>query len=164
MEVQGIKALCEVFGCSHQAIAEWQQQGMPVLSRGGPNTPSVFQTVDVHAWLVDRAVAKASGGESPRDRVFRLQGDALELEMAEKRGRLIPADAVEPLWSSAVVAAREMLLGERRRLAALLDGVNDRQQREALIGQVHEAYLRKLAAWRAANDDDDAAADAVGAG
>ena len=59
MRVEGIKALCEVFGCSHQAIAEWQEQGMPVESRGGPNTPSVFETADrlgeglVHGTLID---------------------------------------------------------------------------------------------------------------
>lgn len=160
MRVEGIKALCEVFGCSHQAIAEWQEQGMPVESRGGPNTPSVFETADVHAWLVDRAVAKHTGGETQRDRVFRLQGDALELELAEKRGQLIPAAMVEPRWTACCVAAREQLLRARRRLAAMLDGVADRQQRELVIGQVHEEFLRKLAGWRPGDAVEDEASPA----
>ena len=159
MKVQGIAGLCEIFGCSHQAIAEWQEQGMPVLERGGPNRASVFESVDVHQWLVDRQVSKVQGGESPRDRVFRLQGDALELEMAEKRGALIPATEIEPKLLAAVIAAREGLLRERRRLAALLDGVSDRRRREEILGQVHEAFLRRLSMWRQAGDEIEAEPD-----
>lgn len=154
MRIVGIQALCETFGCSHQSVANWQAEGLPVATRGGPGTPSTFDSADVHAWLVDRAVARVSGGESQRDRVFRLQGDALELDLAEKRGRLIPVDQVEPRWRAAVLAAREMLLRERRRLAALLDGVTDRQAREAVIAEVHETFLRKLAEWRKDGDDE----------
>lgn len=133
---------------------------MPVLERGGPNKPSAFESADVHRWLLDRAVAKANGGESPRDRVFRLQGDNLELEMAEKRGRLVDADQIEPKMRAAIVAAREGLLRERRRLAALLEGVTDRRRREDIIGHAHETFLRRLATWRDAGEEPDADVDA----
>ena len=83
--------------------------------------------------------ARRAGIETPRDRVFRLQGDDLEMELAKKAGRLI--------------AAREGLLRERRRLAKLLVGVTDLRQCEDILGQAHEAYLRRLSTWRQAGDD-----------
>ena len=46
--------------------------------------------------------------ESPRDRLFRLQADELELNAAERRGSLVRADSIEPRLRSAVVAAREV--------------------------------------------------------
>lgn len=147
MRIEGIAALCDVFGCSHQAVAEWQEQGMPVTERGGPNRPSVFDSVAVHEWLTKRAVDRVQG-ESQRDRVFRLQGDQLEMQLAKERGRLIDVEEVEPKMRAAIIAAREGLLRERRRLAALLDGVSERSRREAIIGETHEAFLRRLAAWR----------------
>ncbi|MFK5283839.1 terminase small subunit, partial [Lacticaseibacillus paracasei] len=61
MRIEGIRSLCETFGCSHQAVAEWQDQGLPVEHRGGPNESSIFDSVRVHEWLVQRAVARVSG-------------------------------------------------------------------------------------------------------
>ncbi len=97
--------------------------------------------------------ARRAGIETPRDRVFRLQGDDLELERAKKAGRLIEVDQVEPLITAAVIAAREGLLRERRRLAKLLVGMTDLRRAEDIIGQTHEAFLRRLADWRKAGDE-----------
>lgn len=152
MRIVGQEQVAAMFGVAPKTIVEWQEQGLPVALRGGPGVPSEYESEACITWLVNREVAKASGGETQRDRVFRLQGDALELELAEKRGLLIPAALVEPRWTAVCVAAREQLLRERRRLAAMLDGVADRQQRELIIGQAHEAFLRKLAAWRAGEE------------
>ena len=70
--------------------------------------------------------ARRAGIETPRDRVFRLQGDDLEMELAKKAGRLIDVDQV---------------------------GVTDLRQCEGILGQAHEAYLRRLSTWRQAGDD-----------
>lgn len=149
MRVEGIAALCDLLGYSHQTVAEWQEQGMPVLERGGPNRPSVFDSAAVLAWLVQRAVARVHG-ETPRDRLFRVQADTAEHALAAMRARLIDVDQVEPMMRAAVAAAREGLALERQRLVAQLDGVSDRRQREELIAAAHETFLRRLAKWRPA--------------
>lgn len=155
MRITGQERIAEVFGVAPKTIVEWQVDGFPVAQRGGAGIPSEYDTDACIDWLVRREVNKVQGGETQRDRVFRLQGDALELELAEKRGLLIPSDSVEPRWRAAVLAAREMLLRERRRMAALLDGVTDRQARESLIGEAHETFLRKLATWRQSDEDEE---------
>lgn len=147
MRVIGQERIADAFGVAPKTIVEWQEGGFPIAVRGGPGVPSEYELAPCITWLVDRERTKVQG-ESPRDRVFRLQGDNLELEMAEKRGLLIHVDQVEPKWRAACIAAREGLLRERRRLAALLDGVTDRRRREDIIGQSHEAFLRRLADWR----------------
>lgn len=152
MRIIGQVQIAEVFGVTPKTIHEWQDTGFPVAVQGGDNCPSEYESAACVQWLVQREVFKVQG-ESPRDRVFRLQGDALELELAEKQGRLIDVSQVEPLLTAAVVAAREGLLRERRRLARLVAGVTDVRRCEDLIGQVHEAFLRRLSAWRKTGDD-----------
>ena len=155
MRIIGQESIAEVFGVAPKTIVEWQEAGFPVAQRGGPGVPSEYESAECISWLVQRELGKVRQ-ESPRDRVFRLQADNLEIDLAEKRGRLIPVDAVEPKWKAACTAAREALLRDRRRLAARLDGVTDRQERERLIGECHEAFLRKLSDWQSAGAEEDA--------
>ncbi len=157
MRIVGQERIAEVFGVAPKTIVEWQEAGFPVAVRGGPGVPSEYESADCIAWMVKREVGKVQE-ESPRDRVFRLQADNLEIDLAEKRGRLIPVDAVEPKWRAACLAARESLLRERRRLAALLESAKDRQDRERLIAECHETFLRKLADWQNAGAEEDAEA------
>lgn len=61
-------------------------------------------------------VAAGRGGDDQynltreRARESRLKGDLLQLQIHEKSGALIPADAVEQGWQSLIVAARSELL------------------------------------------------------
>ena len=155
MRIIGQERVADLFGVAPKTIVEWQEAGFPVAQRGGPGVPSEYESADCIAWMVNRELGKVQN-ESPRDRVFRLQADNLEIDLAEKRGRLIPVDAVEPKWRAACLAAREALLRDRRRLAARLDGVTDRQERERLIGECHETFLRKLSDWQSAGAEEEA--------
>lgn len=152
MRIVGQEKVADCFGVAPKTIVEWQVDGFPVAQRGGPGVPSEYELAACIQWLVQREVGKVQG-ESPRDRVFRLQGDDLELELAKKHGRLVEVDQVEPMITAAVIAAREGLLRERRRLAKLLVGMTDLRRAEDIIGQTHEAFLRRLADWRKAGDE-----------
>lgn len=155
MIITGQEQVAEMFGKAPKTIVEWQAQGMPVAERGGPGVPSQYDAAACIAWLVEREVAKVQG-ESPRDRLFRLQAEELELKLAEKRGQLIPASAVEPRLEAAIVAAREQLLAEAPRLSMLVQG-RDRAGAEDLLLEAFERFLTRLANWQAANDDEEVA-------
>ena len=156
MRIIGQEQVAEAFGVAPKTIVEWQEQGFPVAVRGRPGVPSEYDLPACIDWLVRREVTKVQG-ESPRDRVLRLQGDSLELELAQQRGKLVDVDSVEPSIQAAVVAARELLLRERRRLVLLLEGATS-ERRDELLAEVHEAFLRRLANWRAAVADEEHAA------
>jgi terminase small subunit / prophage DNA-packing protein len=155
MRVIGQERVADLFGVAPKTIVEWQEAGFPVALRGKPGVPSEYESADCIAWMVERELGKIRQ-ESPRDRLFRLQAENLEVDLAEKRKHLIPVAAVEPKWRAACLAAREALLRDRRRLAARLDGVVDRQERERLIGESHEEFLRKLSEWQSAGAEEEA--------
>ena len=152
--VVGQEAIAEVFGVAPKTIVEWQEQGFPIAVRGGPGVPSEYDSAACISWLVDREVKKVRG-ESPRDRLFRLQAESIEMDMAERRGQLVHVDSVEPRLRAAVLAAREFLLRQAPDLAGRLEGC-DKPQRLALLRTTFENFLRRLAAWRTAEDDPEA--------
>lgn len=155
MRITGQEAIADAFRVAPKTIVEWQEDGFPVAERGGPGVPSVYELADCINWLVKREVRKVQE-ETPRDRLARVQAESIEMDNAVKRGQLIPADLVEPQWRAACVAARELLLRDRRRLATLLASATTQQQREQLILETHDAFLRRLANWRAGSDLDEA--------
>jgi len=144
--IAGQESIAAVFGVAPKTIVEWQEDGFPVALRGGPGVPSEYETEACINWLVNREVKKVQG-ESPRDRLFRLQADDLELSQAEKKGVLVRADSIEPRLRSAVVAARELLMRQAAPIAGQMEGC-DRRKRETLLRDAFDGLLRRLANWR----------------
>lgn len=153
MRIVGQESVADLFGVAPKTIVEWQAQGFPVAERGGPGVPSEYESAVCIKWLVAREVEKVQG-ETPRDRLFRLQADQLEMDLAVKRGQLIPANAVEPRLETAIVAAREQLLAEAPRLSMLVQG-RDRAGAEDLIIESFERFLTRLSQWQAADEAED---------
>jgi len=152
MRVKGQEQIAAMFGVAPKTITEWQVLGFPVAVQGGPGVPSEYDAPQCIAWLVEREVRKVQA-ESPKDRLSRLQGDKIEQEMLRDSRSLIPAEEVEPLWSSAVLNAREFLVGEPLRLASLIIGM-EKSAVEELLARTFDDFLRRLANWKAEDSDD----------
>lgn len=157
MRVKGQEQIAALFGVAPKTITEWQVLGFPVAFQGGPGVASEYDAPACVQWLVSREVRKVQS-ETPKDRVLRLQGDRLEQEMLKDARLLIPADEVEPLWASAVLNAREYLMGEPTRLASLAIGM-EKPMLEELLRTTFTEFLGRLANWRAADDDAEEAED-----
>ncbi|CAG4883800.1 Phage terminase Nu1 subunit (DNA packaging protein) [Georgfuchsia toluolica] len=151
MRIVGQSDLSSMFGVVPKTIIEWQETGLPISVQGGPGVPSEYESADCIRWLVDREVRKVQA-ESPKDRLLRLQGDALEMDLATQRGQLIPAAAVEPAMRSAIVTARERIRNEPARLATLMEG-KDRGERENLLRALFDEVLEKLSHWRRSTEE-----------
>ena len=157
MRLIGQEQIAAVLGVAPKTVTEWQVLGFPVAVQGGPGVPSEYDAPACVKWLVDREVRKVRA-ESPKDRVLRLQGDRLEQDLLKDAGLLIPADEVEPLWASAVLNAREFLLGEPPRLASIAIGMQ-KPELEQLLRDAFTQFLGRLANWRAAGEDEEDQAD-----
>lgn len=154
-------AFAELVGLSEASVSDWLRQGH--LQRGAPG----------RAWvqayctrLREQAAGRDPTGEltSERARLAREQADRLAMENAERRGRLIPADRVEPRLRELFVGLREKLLGWSRELPPLLVGRTEREMQAELDRQTRAA-LTRLASWRLGqpdDDDDDEPAPAAG--
>lgn len=144
MRIVSIQSIASMFSVSHQTIANWQEQGLPVVLRGGPGVPSEYESADCIRWFVDREMRSAQA-ETPNNRLARAKAEAQELNNAQRRGLLIPADMLEPKLKAAFVAARTMWLDAVPRLARELPANQD--AREAMLQGEFEAFLRTLANW-----------------
>lgn len=153
MRIKGQEQIAAMFGVAPKTITEWQVLGFPVAVQGGPGVASEYEVPACIQWLITREVRKVQS-ESPKDRVLRLQGDKLEQEMLKDARLLIPADEVEPLWASAVLSAREFLVGEPPRLASLAIGM-EKGALEDLLRATFNDFLTRLSNWRAAADDEE---------
>jgi len=138
--------IADLLGVAPKTVVEWQEQGLPIALRGKPGVPSEYESADCVRWLVEREVKKVQG-EKPQDRLARVQADKIELELAEKRGLLLPADQIEPKLRAAVIAAREMWRNEPARLAREVPGKPIKEIEELLAGS-YEAFLVKLSRWQ----------------
>jgi terminase small subunit / prophage DNA-packing protein len=152
LRIIGQENIASVFGVAPKTVVEWQGQGFPVSLRGGPGVPNEYETEACIGWLVDREVKKVSA-ERPQDRLARVQADKIEMENAERRGILIPADQLEPKLKAAFVSARENWLDAVPRLARELPA--GAREREDMLRSELEAFLHRLAAWANAGEDED---------
>jgi phage terminase Nu1 subunit (DNA packaging protein) len=156
VRVKGLDEIASMFGVTTKTIAEWQDQGMPVAVRGefgGNSAPNEYESKDCIAWLVERETGKVRG-ESPRDRLARLQADSIEMENATKRGELLPASQIEPKMLAAVVSAREAWRNEPSRLSRMVGGKTP-DEVETLLQQAFDGFLRRLSTWQQAKVEDD---------
>lgn len=128
--------------------------------------PSEYESSAVIQWYAARAVNKA-GAVDERDLLDRTRRHLLELELARKRGQLVPAELLEPRLKAVMISAREALRNEAPRLAGLLEGM-DHTQRAAALRDAFDHFLGKLSRieergsladlmdGEAADDDEDA--------
>ena len=143
----GQERIAEVFGVAPKTIVEWQEQGFPVAVRGGPGVPSEFDSALCITWLIEREVKKVQS-ERPQDRLARVQADKIEMENAERREVLIPADAIEPKLRAAMIAARTAWRNEPSRLAREMQGKSPPEV-EDLLAVAFDAFLVRLSQWHA---------------
>lgn len=156
MRIKGLDEIASMFGVTTKTIAEWQEQGMPVAARGefgGAAAPNEYESKECIAWLVERETGKVRG-ENPRDRLARLQADAIEMDNATKRGELIPATQIEPKMLAAVVSAREAWRNEPSRLSRMVGG-KSADAVEVMLQEAFDAFLHRLSHWQQAKVEDD---------
>jgi phage terminase Nu1 subunit (DNA packaging protein) len=140
------RELAEVLGKTERAITDWQEEtpALPIAKRGARGQEHEYDTAAVIDWLVERALAKAGKAESQRDREARLRADLLEFELAEKRGTMVPADQVGPIWEARVLAAAFYMSSRHSRLAGMLEATPGIEAKRALLKQEDQDFLSKL--------------------
>ncbi len=138
------RELAEILGKSERALTDFQEEGLPIHRKGARGEENEYDTEAVLEWLVQRALARAGKAESQRDREARLRGDMLEIELAEKNGSIVPADQVDPIWQSRVLAAAFYIASRHSRLAGLLEATPGIEAKRELLKREDADFLSKL--------------------
>lgn len=154
------RELSEITGVSQVSLWKWASEGMPVQRSGASGEENAYDTEAVIRWMIDREIAKL-GSEDAKERLARLQGDKIEMELAVSRGDLVPASSIEPTWSSIVTAVRQALLSIPVRLAPLLEVTQGIDAKRALIEEeVHDVLLKLSSDDPTSGPDEPGAPDA----
>lgn len=149
MIVQSQESLAALFGVSRITVQEWHgRDGFPVMKTGAAFDAYEYDSAKVIAWYI--AWKLSEKGETPSDRLSRVKAEAIEMDNAERRGQLIPADQLEPKLRAAFILAREKFLESAPRLAR--DLPPDVVDREAMLQAEFESFLHRLADWARADD------------
>lgn len=94
-KIVNARELAESFDVSHTTIWEWAKEGMPVRTETENGRANEYDLGVCIAWFARRAVEKA-GIETAKDRLARLQGDKVELELAALRRQYVAFAELEP--------------------------------------------------------------------
>ena len=116
--------------------------------RGGSNQ---YDTAQVIAWMIERRVGKVED-ETPKDRLSRLQGDRVEIEIAEKLDNLVPVNEVKPVWDAMVASARAYLQPQADRIAQLVEATEGSEAKRDLLAEEFNDILRHLAEYEPPED------------
>lgn len=149
------RELSEIVGVAERTLTTWQQDGMPIAAKRGRGASGGYDTEQVINWMIARQVGKIED-ESPKDRLSRLQGDKVEIEIAEKLKELVPVAEIEPAWFSMVASAKSFLRSQPDRLAQLLEVTDGVEAKRDLIAETFDDALRKLAEYEPTEDADEA--------
>lgn len=113
------RQLSEITGVSQVSLWQWQKEGMPFIRAEENGVANEYDTVDVIAWMIARAVQKGEK-EAEKDRLMRLQADKIQREFDLQDGVLVNVAEVEPAWMSIAGAIRQTVLAQSARLTPLL--------------------------------------------
>ncbi len=134
----------EIVGLSHTTLTEYQDQGLPIQKRGARGEENEYDSAEVIKWLVQRELVRAGKAEKPSEREARLRGDVLELELAEKRGVLVPSTEVKPAWDSFAFAAAAYMRSRASHLAGELEATQGLEAKRALLRKSDAVFLTHL--------------------
>jgi phage terminase Nu1 subunit (DNA packaging protein) len=137
--------------CSTATLDRYVAAGCPVRTRGKTSQGHEFDSDAVMRWFRDRqSAASEPGAEGQGDqgkRRYSLAAAELkEIQLAEKRGSLVPIEAVTATLADELAAVRSRLLAMPGRLAGQLLMKSDPAEIEAAIAEEVRGALSELSA------------------
>ena len=134
--------LVEIVGVDDTTLWRWQKEGMPIKARNLRGQSNQYDTAEIFAWVRQWAKTQAAGGETQEQRLKRVQADKIEMEIAQLRRELVPAEEIEARSSTLVLAAQKKLRALPATLAKELMTLTDEgEMRRALREAIDQALV-----------------------
>ena len=138
--------LSVLIGVSEETLTRWQKLGLPISYRAKRGYSNQYDTAVVIAWIIEHKVGKVRD-ETPKDRLTRLQGDKIELEITEKLSNLVPVSEIKPFWDAMVASAKDFLDQQPDRLAQLMEATEGLDEKRNLLAEEFGDILRHLSEY-----------------
>jgi hypothetical protein len=137
--------LAELLGVSDVTLWEWQklEKPLPILKQGARGEANQYDLRAVLAWYVAREVDKRAP-KSAREERDAIDLEIRQLDLAERKGTMVPAAEVRPLWDNRVLTAAAFMAGRHSRLAAMLEASPGIEAKRELLKKEDANFLTKL--------------------
>ena len=112
--------LARIMGVSSPTVGVWQEEGMPILERGGPGVPSRYSTASVIRWVLNREMQK-HGTMTAKERLDDIRAKREEFAHRRDLGEVVTLDDVAPAFEQFVSDIDGTLAGLPEKYAQRLD-------------------------------------------
>ncbi|HXE90479.1 MAG TPA: hypothetical protein VNK82_05885 [Terriglobales bacterium] len=145
MALVGVEKIAKALNVTRRRVNQLVHEGMPRAERGK------YELGACMAWYIrymqsafERREMFSDDGSSAdvrrqRARMLKASADLAEMELAEKRGELVPVEAFKRVMGNMIAVVRSQLLGLPGRVAHQLEGEPRHVIRKRLTDQVHVA-------------------------
>lgn len=148
------RELALILGVSERSLTEWQRNGLPIALDAGRGASNQYDTANVIAWMIARELSGAAK-ETHRERLDRLQGDKIEMDLAKARGVLVPIEEVEPAIAQFVLDAVAVLEGLPEKYAPILDAADGLDAIYAALVDMKDQIRKVLSEYEFRQSDPD---------
>lgn len=136
----------EVAGITDRRLRQLEKEDNPP-----PRKPEGYPAKEFGQWLISRESGDRYDLTKERARLAKWQADEKELDVAVKRGDLIPADEVVQTWARLVVSAKALLLSLPDRLQQMF--TLEDTDRDAIDREIR-SVLEKLSDYDTSAESD----------
>lgn len=166
--------IARCFGISNQRVNQWTgEEGLPY--KAGPKRKKLFDSAEVHNWLVDRAVKKATTKGSRKkakdpdgdemmnddpgffddnlDKYRHYKAEQAKLDLEKARGKLVSREHHETFMRSCAEFVRQGFQAMPRKLGAKVARINEVTEVEAIIEAEVLAILERMSELEMKEDD-----------
>lgn len=141
------KELAEILGVTERTLTEWQKNtSFPIEVVGQRGQSNQYNTEKVIRFMIERSLAGQSQ-ESQRERRDRLEGDRLELDIAQRCDTLLVAEEYEKALTSLVYGIRNTILQGDSTLKLQLDSLYGIDTDEDVLNEHSRSILQQLASY-----------------
>ena len=139
--------LARILGKSRHFVLDRLRAGMPYLKKGGRGRAYTFNAPAAIGWIAKhsaqgRVVDHAS--VAAKQRLAQASAELKELQLAEKRGELLPAAEVEATWTDTCASLRSRMMIIPGRAASLVANETDPAAIEGILEEEIRGALSEL--------------------
>jgi len=142
--------LCQIMGISSPTIDNWEKRGMPVQKKGGKGVANEYNTMHVIKWWAGDAASpgavKLTSGADPKDRKTAAEAEIKEIELAEKKGEVVPIDTAIKGFIKHVAACKAKLLAIPTKAAPMVVVMTEIEETRAALDDMIRDALTELSA------------------
>lgn len=134
------------FEISRQTVSNYVDQGLPMLGRGRFDAIAVRRWLDAKKEAEHKKILEGLDATKAEARFRNVKAETAEMDLAVKRGTLVPVERVMSMWETHIGSAKTKLMAIPARMAVVVMAApRERHAIQALLEKEQREALNELA-------------------